>query len=300
MLYDIRLAIVYDYDVPIAASRHVLRMMPRTLPDQTLVAGEVSTDPAPDFRREGTDFFGNATTEIVFDRVQDAARFVFRGRVRRQTGANSFDLSPDLSGLAHEIAGVASLAPDAPHHYLGASDRVRPVPDITAFARESVAGTGSVFQAVRALNTALHDEMTFDPTATEVTTPPVQAFVNRRGVCQDFSHVMIAALRGLGIPAGYVSGFLRTTPPKGQTRLEGADAMHAWVQAWCGAEMGWVQMDPTNDIMAGNDHVVVALGRDYADVAPVKGALRTSGSHRTRHEVDVVPLDPSAERERMP
>jgi transglutaminase-like putative cysteine protease len=102
---------------------------------------------------------------------------------------------------------------------------------------------------------------------------------------------MIAGLRSIGVPAGYVSGFLRTTPPKGQPRLEGADAMHAWVRAWCGKEGGGVEYDPTNDLMVGTDHVVVGYGRDYADVAPLKGVLRTSGGQAGTHRVDLVPLD---------
>ena len=110
----------------------------------------------------------------------------------------------------------------------------------------------------------------------------------RRGVCQDFTHIAIAALRGLGIPAGYVSGFLRTLPPPGEARLEGADAMHAWVRAWCGTDMGWVEFDPTNAMPAGPDHVVIARGRDYFDLAPVKGAMRTSGAQSTTQSVDVV------------
>ena len=98
-------------------------------------------------------------------------------------------------------------------------------------------------------------------------------------------------MRGIGIPAGYVSGFLRTTPPKGRPRLEGADAMHAWVRAWCGPEMGWVEYDPTNAVIAGEDHIVVARGRDYFDIAPVKGVLRTAGEHTSTQSVDVIPVE---------
>src|SRR5438445_2505899 len=104
--------------------------------------------------------------------------------------------------------------------------------------------------------------------ATTVQTRASDAFALKRGVCQDFSHIMIAGLRGLGIPAGYVSGFLRTIPPKGKPRLEGADAMHAWVKAWCGRDAGWQEFDPTNGIRASNDHITVGYGRDYSDVAP--------------------------------
>ena len=121
----------------------------------------------------------------------------------------------------------------------------------------------------------------------------IHAFTDGRGVCQDFSHIMIGALRSLSIPAGYVSGLIRTIPPKGRPRLEGADAMHAWVMAWCGAEAGWVELDPTNDVLAGQDHILVARGRDYADVAPVKGIMRIAGAQRGGHSVDVIPLDGS-------
>jgi transglutaminase-like putative cysteine protease len=123
-----------------------------------------------------------------------------------------------------------------------------------------------------------------------VDTEPGHAFAEGRGVCQDFSHVMIAGLRAVGIPAGYVSGFLRTEPPAGQPRLAGADAMHAWVRAWCGAETGWIDYDPTNHMMVGTDHIVVAVGRDYSDVAPVKGAVRSAGVQASHHSVDLVPM----------
>ena len=126
--------------------------------------------------------------------------------------------------------------------------------------------------------------------ATTVATHASDAFKLKRGVCQDFSHVMIAGLRGLGIPAGYVSGFLRTIPPPGKERLEGADAMHAWVRAWCGREVGWIEFDPTNDMLASNDHITVGYGRDYSDVAPIVGVLRTTGSQTGEQAVDVIPV----------
>ena len=132
--------------------------------------------------------------------------------------------------------------------------------------------------------------MKFDPKATTVDTPATEAFAKRHGVCQDFSHIMIACLRGIGIPAGYVSGFLRTLPPPGKPRLEGADAMHAWVRAWCGPEAGWIEFDPTNDKLAGEDHIVVAYGRDYSDVSPIKGTMRISGGQKSKQAVDVIPL----------
>jgi transglutaminase-like putative cysteine protease len=148
-----------------------------------------------------------------------------------------------------------------------------------------------VLEYVEKLGRALHKDMVFNPDATNVDTRAIEAFRDRQGVCQDFSHIMIAALRGLGIPAGYVSGFLRTDPPAGEPRLEGADAMHAWVQVWCGPDRGWIEYDPTNAIFAVADHVIIARGRDYSDVSPIKGMTRTAGNQTTRQNVTVTPLD---------
>ncbi|MBF9033694.1 transglutaminase family protein [Rhodobacterales bacterium HKCCE2091] len=291
MLYDIRLSISYSYAHPAGASRSLLRMLPRATEAQDIVAGEVTVEPRPDYRRDGVDFFGNATSEVAHDAMLKEIRFGFDGRVRRRGMSDLLDLSSDLRELAAEIAHTRSIAPSSPHHFLGESPRIHLHKAIAAFAADAAAGTGSALATVEAVNSAVHGEITFDSTATDVTTDPLTAFEARRGVCQDMSHIMIAALRSLGIPAGYVSGFLRTDPPEGQPRLEGADAMHAWVRAWCGAEMGWIEIDPTNDIRAGQDHVMVGFGRDYFDVAPVKGSLRSMGPHQTTHSVDVVPVD---------
>ena len=289
-LYDIRLTVQYSYENPAGAKRSVLRLMPMTCPGQRLVSGIVTADPFPDFRADATDFFGNSLTEVAFDAPHKDYAFRFSGRVERGHDPNEFDLSCPHDELARDIVETRSIAPGSPHHFLGASPRVPHSPDIAAFARDHAAPDLSTLELVARLSTALHKEIAFDASATDVTTSPVDAFRARRGVCQDISHILIGALRALGVPAGYVSGFLRTEPPEGQPRLEGADAMHAWVRAWCGNEMGWVEIDPTNDLRVGEDHVSVAIGRDYSDVAPVKGSLRTAGAHTTSHSVDVVPV----------
>lgn len=292
-IYDIRLRIGYDFDHPAAAYRTILRMLPATRPNQQLITGLVDTSPAPDFRRDGIDFFGNPVAELAFDRPLARIGFRFTGRVRVEAARPALDLSPGLDGLRQEIAASHSLHPDAPHHFLGPSPHVALDRELGEFGRGVLAGTQvSARQSAMAICNALHAEFEFDPGATDVTTTPLEAFHKRRGVCQDISHVAISVLRQQGIPAGYVSGFLRTLPPPGQPRLEGADAMHAWIRVWCGAETGWVEIDPTNAMLAGSDHIVAAIGRDYSDVAPVKGALRSVGKHRTSHQVDVVPVQP--------
>ncbi|SFA73186.1 Transglutaminase-like enzyme, putative cysteine protease [Poseidonocella pacifica] len=291
MQYDITLRITYTYERPAADTRMLLRMAPRMLPDQRPISGIVTVDPIPDFRRDGLDFFGNSTTEIAIDAPIIKIGFTYRGRVERNPGSGGLDLSCPLWALRREIEACHGLGPETPHHFLGPSDRIRHEPEIRTFAEEIALPDMSTLSVVEAICAALHQSFAFDPSATEVTTEPIEAFRNRRGVCQDMSHVMITALREVGIPAGYVSGFLRTSPPPGQARLEGADAMHAWVRAWCGQELGWVEIDPTNNIRAGTDHVVVAYGRDYADVSPVRGSMRSSGSQTTTHQVDVAPLE---------
>src|SRR5262249_57426159 len=128
----------------------------------------------------------------------------------------------------------------------------------------------------------------YAPTAPAIPTPVPEAFAARRGVCQDFAHIMIAGLRGLGLPAGYVSGYIRTIPPPGKPRLQGADATHAWVSAWCGEEIGWLGLDPTNAIDVGNDHIRVATGRDFSDVSPIYGVFVGSGAQALDVKVDVI------------
>ncbi|MFV0475980.1 MAG: transglutaminase domain-containing protein [Pikeienuella sp.] len=289
-LYDISLRIAYAYPNPAGASRALLRMLPLNRPGQQLVTGYVGVDPAPNFRRDGVDFFGNPTVLVAHDGQIDELVFSFDGRARRSAEERIFDLSCDLSRIGEDMAMARSLAPESPHHFTGPSPRVPADAEIAGFARDLIAPGMSASAAVETLSHALHAEIAFDPEATEVTTSPAEAFRQRRGVCQDISHVLISALRAVGLPAGYVSGFLRTIPPEGEARLEGADAMHAWVRAWCGAEIGWVEIDPTNDMWVGADHVAVALGRDYADVAPVKGSIRSVGAHETRQSVDVRPV----------
>jgi transglutaminase-like putative cysteine protease len=289
MRYDIRLRIGYAYGAPSAHVRTLVRLLPSDRPGEQIVTSRLLTvDPLPGERRETRDFFGNAMTVLAFHAPIDCIDLTLSARVERLAPSESLDLSPDAAGLTAEIAGHRGLGPDAPHHYLGPSARIAPDPAIARFAPAARAGTA--MQTVIALGEALHAELRFDAGATDVHTPAAEAFAARHGVCQDFSHIMITGLRALGIPAAYVSGFLRTTPPPGRKRLEGADAMHAWVAAWCGTEAGWIEYDPTNACRVGQDHVTVAHGRDYADVSPVKGVLRGSGTQRSTHAVDVIPI----------
>ena len=291
MLYDVTLKIEYVYASAADASRQIMRLMPLDLPgEQRLVAGTQNVDPKPQEWINRPDFFANRSVEIAFTKSHREIVFNMQARVERLERVAHVGTSPSLAQLRHDLDLSTSLDAMAPHHFLSASPRVRPERATTGYARSLATHAATTYECVIAIGKALHDDMRYDPKATTVDTPMLEAFEGRRGVCQDFTHIMIACLRGIGIPAGYVSGFLRTTPPPGKPRLAGADAMHAWVRAWCGLSLGWIEYDPTNAVIVGPNHIVVARGRDYSDVAPVKGMLRTSGEHTTEQYVDVLPI----------
>lgn len=292
MLYDLSLHMGYLYDTPAFGARHMIRVMPLSIPGrQRLIAGSLSISPTPDERSAFTDFFQLRTTSVFLRAPHEAFDIRMQARVQVESMPLPADLSPALPGLREELATVCSLDPDSPHHIAGTSPRIPADPSIAAWAREFVTGRMTVREIASGLCARIHKDFAYDPKATDVDTTPAEAFRKKRGVCQDFSHILIAALRSLGIPAGYVSGFIRTIPPPGKERLAGADAMHAWVRIWCGASTGYIELDPTNNIPASSDHIVVGYGRDYADVAPVIGVLKSYGSHKTIQAVDVIPLD---------
>ncbi len=288
MRYRLSLTIRYEFDRSIGAARQMLRICPADLPGlQQVASSRVLVHPAPQERREFTDFFGTRTIELALPAGLTELRFDMSAEVTRFAIWDQLDLSAPLSDLPAEIASHTSLDAEAPHHFLPSSPRIPFVPDIASFAARATAGEPTARAAVQALGQALHDEMKFDAKATEVDTSVADAFAGGSGVCQDFSQIMIAGLRSIGIPAAYVSGFLRTLPPPGKKRLKGADAMHAWVRAWTGTRGGWVEYDPTNACFVAEDHVTIGHGRDYGDAAPVIGALRLNGDQTGSHSVDL-------------
>ena len=291
MRYDIRLSITYDYPAASDHVRNALRLLPVAIsPRQRTESHLLTITPTPDERRDTSDFFGNTVTHVAWHRPVRSLSFQLHARIDR-FARTELDLSPPIGALAGQMAG-GGCESGSPLHFTAPSPRIGLHADISDFAHAAIPPGASARECVQALGAALHAHLRFDPTATDAATPPQQAFAQGRGVCQDFAQIMIAGLRGIGVPAGYVSGFLRTTPPPGQPRLMGVDAMHAWVMAWCGAQQGWVEYDPTNCQWAGEDYVAIARGRDYADAAPVRGAIRTAGGQQSGHKVDVIALPP--------
>lgn len=292
MLYDVRLELHYDYEGFVHGDRHLVRVAPASLPGrQRVIASSIVFDPEPDAESNFVDFFGNLVTTISYAGYHDRLNVRLSARVGVEEDAPPADLSPDLPALQRELTALWSLDANSPHHFLAPSPRIALSKAITDYARHSVGRTTSVRAAAMDLCLSIHRDFVYDKESTDVDTAPLEAFHLKKGVCQDFVHVMIAGLRGVGIPAGYVSGFLRTIPPKGKPRLEGADAMHAWVRVWCGQHDGWIEFDPTNAMLAGSDHITIGYGRDYADISPIVGVLRTSGGHETKQSVDVIRVE---------
>ena len=292
MLYDVRLTLTYDYDAPVHGGRHHIRVAPSSVPGvQRVIASSLSFSPKPHRLTHFVDFFGNTVSDVTFVEPHEKLEVRLTARVQVENLAPPADLSPSLGQLADEITRYWSVEADSPQHFLAASPRVQIVPTITEYAESETSGVETALAKATALCRAIHRDFEYDPSATDVETKPAEAFDLKKGVCQDFAHVMIAGLRGMGIPSGYVSGFLRTIPPAGQARLEGADAMHAWTRVWCGTHIGWVEFDPTNAMIAGEDHISIGHGRDYADVSPIVGVLRTHGSHETGQSVDVIKVE---------
>ncbi len=288
MIYAIRLTIAHFYEQPAANSRHLIRVLPSTLPNrQDLMAHRLEISPEPDARSEAIDFFGNKTSSCAHrDHHRDMA-IRLSCHVQMHPRAPWRDMSPGVTQLRTIHQNLRDLGPSSPLHFLGPTGRLPPDRAICDFAQDLFDPSSTTAGNVIRIGKAIHDAMIFDATATTVDTDAAEAFRLRRGVCQDFSHIMIIGLQALGIPAGYVSGYLRTLPPPGGVKLEGADAMHAWVRAWCGPDQGWIEYDPTNATLVGTDHIVAGYGRDYSDVSPVRGYLRSSGGQQNTQAVDV-------------
>ena len=290
MIYTLRHSTTYTYEEPVTFARCILRLTPRSSATQSVLKAAVAVTPIPSSTVEGTGPFGEQTLTVVIDTPH--RELVIEGRSRVDVHAPPIGDPSDsepwevVRARAYE---TGPLGPEGPAAYLYPTRRTPNSPAITEYARASFSAARPIVEAAAELMTRMHSDFKYDPEATTVSTLAVEAFTARHGVCQDFAHVMISGLRGLGLAAGYVSGYLRTVPPPGRPRLEGADATHAWVSVWCGEKRGWIGFDPTNAIFAENDHIVLAMGRDYADVAPIDGIILAPGVQTLKVEVDVIP-----------
>jgi len=288
--YKLRHVTTYHYEDEVTFARCSLRLTPRNGSDQSVFESSVTVTPAPVSVVEHVGQFGERVMTAMVETPHTELIIEAQARVDVHRPAPA-----ELSGLPWEVVrelafGVESLDIASPANFLFPT-RMTPIrPEITDYARASFTPGRPSLEAAFELAGRIKREFAYDPKSTEVSTPAIEAFQARHGVCQDFAHIMISGLHGLGLPAAYVSGYLRTYPLPGQPRLEGADATHAWVAVWCGDEVGWVGFDPTNAVVAADNHIILAVGRDYSDVAPIGGVVLGSGDQTIDVAVDVVPV----------
>jgi transglutaminase-like putative cysteine protease len=292
MIYRILHRTTYRYKYPVSVGNHVACLQPRSLPHHQLTRNELRIHPAPATRTERVDYFGNL---LCFFTVQEPHKELV---VEARSEVNVEGVVPPVPQkmLPWEEA-ARSLPNDHSEEGLEAyqfgfeSPRIRVRPEFAAYALQSFTPGRPMPEALFDLTARIHKDFRFDSKSTNVRTPTEEVFRKRRGVCQDFAHLQIACLRSLNIAARYVSGYLRTYPPPGKPRLIGADASHAWVSAYCPG-IGWLDMDPTNNLVPSDGHVTLAWGRDYGDVSPLRGLILGGGAHVLKVSVDMEPVEP--------
>ncbi len=288
MIYRVSHRTTYKYVYPVSVGNHVACLKPRSFARNQVVRNTLHIYPAPVTRTERVDFFGNP---LCFFTVQEPHKELVvesKSEVVITTGASESP-SPPWEESAQSLAEDHSPDGLAAYQFQFESPRVRQRPEFAAYALQSFTPGRPMREALRDLTARIHRDFHFDSKATDVRTPAEEVFEKRRGVCQDFAHVGIACLRSINIAARYVSGYLRTYPPPGRPRLIGADASHAWLSAYC-KDLGWLDMDPTNDVAPTDGHVTLAWGRDYGDVSPLRGLILGGGSHTLKVEVDMEPI----------
>ncbi|HLP76508.1 MAG TPA: transglutaminase family protein, partial [Candidatus Paceibacterota bacterium] len=266
------------------------RLTPRATDSQCCHAFELAIDPAPTLRTTRTDYFGNELCLFSIQEVHQRLLVTTRSRVSVQSMKPVETDPPAWETVARLFRDPVSPEDVEPYQFVFNSPQVRASFELAEYARESFGEGVSVLAGARDLTHRIFSDFKYDPAATTVATPLEQVLEKRRGVCQDFAHLAIACLRSLGLPARYVSGYLRTRPPEGKPRLVGADASHAWFSVFCPGS-GWIDLDPTNDVAPGEEHITVAYGRDFGDVSPVAGILTGGGEHEVKVSVDVVELE---------
>jgi len=289
--YTISHTTVYQYNNDVSVGHHLIRLKPRELAYQHTLKYHLTAEPAPALVESHHDYFGNTVSFVTIEGPHRQLAVSSRCEVEVSRSAwPSPDSTPAWEIVRDLCCGDTYHSAGEACEFVFSSPLISPRPDFSEYAASSFPAARPLLEAAIHLMHRIHADFKFDPQATTVATPLDQVFRQRRGVCQDFAHFQIACLRGLGLPARYVSGYLETVPPAGQQKLLGTDSSHAWVQVWCG-DHGWVDFDPTNNLLPGDRHITLAWGRDFGDVSPLRGVLVGSGSHQLKVAVDVTPLE---------
>ena len=291
MIYKIVHRTTYKYKYPVSVGNHVACLKPRSLLRHRLERCELHIQPTPATITERTDYFGNILCFFTLQEPHTELVVEARSEVMMENTVTAFP---------HEALPweeVVRLLPEdhspeglEAYQFRFESPRIPLRPEFAAYALQSFTSRRPLWEGLLDLTERIHKDFRFDSGVTTVRTPTEQVFRKRRGVCQDFAHFQIACLRSLNLSARYVSGYLRTYPPPGQPRLVGADASHAWVSAYCPGT-GWLDLDPTNNLVPSNGHVTLAWGRDYGDVSPLHGLILGGGVHALNVSVDMEMLE---------
>jgi len=285
----------YEYEAPVGLSRQILHLTPRETAFQTCTKHAITIAPEPDVRGAAEDAFGNRVTSLCIE--SDHASLTVRAESWVDLAPRPLpdeSATPPWEDVRARLAYAAGKRPPPSDleaaRYLFESTRVRNKRELAAWTLACFPPKTPLLKGVRALMERIHEDFKFDPDATSVSTPVMEVFASRRGVCQDFAHFMLSCLRSIGLAARYVSGYLLTRPPPGKPRLVGADASHAWVSVYF-PEHGWIDVDPTNALFPNLEHVTLGWGRDYDDVIPLRGVLLGGGDHSLDIEVTVAPAE---------
>lgn len=295
MIYRIRHTTSYSYRRTVDLAAHLLHLTPRALPHQRVHEARLLVTPQASRRRDGTDHFGNPVTWLFLDEPHAAFEVTAEAQVEVRFPA------PPPAAATPDWATVAAVArqggPGAwqAAEFLYNSPMLPGLPAAAAYAAACFPPGRPVLEGLLELNDRIGREFRFRAGVTDLDTSVAEVLETRHGVCQDFSHLMVCALRGLGLPARYVSGYIRTRPPPGQKRRLGADQSHAWVGCWLGPDHGWVDLDPTNGVVVQEEHVVLGWGRDFGDISPLRGVVLGGGAHGLAIAVDLEPVEQPAD-----
>jgi transglutaminase-like putative cysteine protease len=290
MTYNILHRTIYEYAAPVTVSHHVARLEPRATATQERESFSLKIFPEPNLRKARRDYFGNQLCFFSIQEIHGKLEIITNSRV--SVHAEKPFVNESTAGWEDVAAMFRDpVSPEVvePYQFIFDSPQVRASFELADYARESFLKGTSVLAGTRDLTRRIFTDFKYDPKATTIATPLEEVLKKRRGVCQDFAHLGIACLRSLGLPARYVSGYLRTRPPEGKERLVGADASHAWFAIFCPG-MGWIDFDPTNNVQPAEEHITIAFGRDYADVSPVAGVITGGGAHEVKVSVDVTEI----------
>ena len=295
MIYRVRHATSYAYATSVDLGSHMMHLQPRTLPSQRVIDSVLRSLPEAAVVRTGTDCFGNEVAWMFLETAHPSFVVTLDARVEvRPRGVPPPADTPPWEAVVSAVAAGGAAAYEAAE-FLFDSAMAPALAAAGDYARASFPPGRPVLEGVIDLNTRICRDFAFRGGVTTVHTTVAQVLAQRAGVCQDFSHLMIAGLRALGLPARYVSGYIRTKPPPGQARRRGCDQSHAWVGCWLGGAHGWVDVDPTNDVLIGDEHVVLGWGRDFSDVSPLCGViLGGGGKHTLTVSVDLEPVEDKA------